>query len=117
MRLALLVLISMSLSWGLLIAAEEYDPLRLPNEREVRALELTVHDAARQRDIPLRVYLPTTNGANGQKAEPVVLFSHGLGGTRQGCAYLGTHWSARGYTVVFLQHAGSDDSADRRREG
>jgi predicted dienelactone hydrolase len=40
----------------------------------------------------------------------VVLFSHGLGGSRQGSAYLGRHWAARGYVAVFLQHPGSDDS-------
>ena len=39
-----------------------------------------------------------------------MLFSHGLGGTREGNAYLGQHWSGRGYTVVFLQHPGSDDT-------
>jgi predicted dienelactone hydrolase len=43
-------------------------------------------------------------------AGPVVLFSHGLGGTREGSAYLGRHWASRGYVAVFLQHPGSDDS-------
>jgi len=54
------------------------------------------------------LYLPAaTNPA------PVVLFSHGLGGTKSGCAYLGQHWAARGYVAVFLQHPGSDDSVWR----
>jgi predicted dienelactone hydrolase len=44
---------------------------------------------------------------------PVVLFSHGLGGTRENSAYLGKHWSARGFVAVFLQHPGSDDSVWR----
>ena len=43
-------------------------------------------------------------------AAPVVLFSHGLGGSREGSAFLGKHWSARGYVCVFLQHPGSDTS-------
>ena len=38
-----------------------------------------------------------------------MLFSHGLGGNREGSAYLGNHWAARGYVAVFLQHPGSDD--------
>jgi predicted dienelactone hydrolase len=38
------------------------------------------------------------------------LFSQGLGGSRTGNAYLGRHWSARGYLAVFLQHPGSDAS-------
>jgi predicted dienelactone hydrolase len=64
-----------------------------------------VRDEARQRNIPLRVYLPAST-----TPAPVVLFSHGLGGSREGYAYLGEHWASRGYVVVVLQHAGSDDS-------
>jgi predicted dienelactone hydrolase len=71
-------------------------------------LDLTVHDAKRDRYLPVRVYLP----ANRTPA-PVVLFSHGLGGTRNGSRFLGEHWAARGYVVVFLQHPGSDDSVWR----
>jgi predicted dienelactone hydrolase len=37
-----------------------------------------------------------------------VLFSHGLGGSREGDAFLGEHWAARGYVAVFVQHPGSD---------
>ena len=38
-----------------------------------------------------------------------MLFSHGLGGTREAATYLGNYWAAHGYVAVFLQHAGSDD--------
>jgi predicted dienelactone hydrolase len=37
------------------------------------------------------------------------LFSHGLGGSREGSPFLGQHWSGRGYVCVFLQHPGSDE--------
>ncbi len=40
----------------------------------------------------------------------MILFSHGLGGSRSGSNYLGVHWAARGYVVVFLQHPGSDEA-------
>jgi predicted dienelactone hydrolase len=40
----------------------------------------------------------------------VILFSHGLGGSRENNPYLGKHWSARGYAVVVVQHPGSDES-------
>ncbi len=43
----------------------------------------------------------------------MVLFSHGLGGSREGSAFLGKHWAARGYVCVFLQHPGSDTSVWR----
>ena len=85
-----------------------YDPLAVAADFKAAQLELTVHDAKRDRDIPLRVYLPAT-----RTPAPVVLFSHGLGGTRNGSRFLGEHWAARGYVAVFLQHPGSDDSAWR----
>ena len=82
-----------------------YDPLAIPDANRPAPLDLTVRDEQRQRDIPLRIYLPS-----GKTPEPVVLFSHGLGGSREGCVYLGRHWAARGYVAVFLQHPGSDAS-------
>jgi predicted dienelactone hydrolase len=85
-------------------ADQPYDPLAIAQETPP-SVELTVHDATRARDIPLRIYLPTR-----EQLAPVVLFSHGLGGTRDGSAFLGRHWSARGYVAIFLQHPGSDDS-------
>lgn len=86
-----------------------YDPLAIDAGRESRApLDLDVVDATRGRTIPIRVWLPETRAP-----VPMILFSHGLGGARDGNAYLGRHWSARGYCVVFLQHAGSDEAVWR----
>jgi predicted dienelactone hydrolase len=76
----------------------------------MRPADFIVHDQARQREIPIRIYLPADH-----KPAAVVIFSHGLGGTRENSAYLGKHWSARGYAVVFLQHPGSDDSVWRNQ--
>jgi predicted dienelactone hydrolase len=87
------------------VRANGYDPLAVAPAFHPAHMDLTVHDAARNRDIPIRVYLPTNT-----VPQPVVLFSHGLGGTREGSVFLGEHWSARGYVAVFLQHPGSDDS-------
>jgi predicted dienelactone hydrolase len=83
--------------------AAAYDPLA-PGQA-VTHVDLVVHDDARQREIPLRVYLPATTSS-----APIVLFSPGLGGSREGYAYLGEHWAARGYVVVVVQHPGSDDA-------
>ena len=41
---------------------------------------------------------------------PVILFSHGLGGTRDTYSLYGTHWASYGYVVVFPQHHGSDSA-------
>lgn len=88
--------------------AAEYDPLTQDGATASGPREFVVHDESRSREIPARVFLPTA-----KDAAPVVLFSHGLGGTREGSAYLGEHWVARGYVVVYLQHPGSDDSVWR----
>ena len=81
----------------------DYDPLAVPAQVTPIIVDLTVKDLERQRDIPIRIYLPQT-----KQAAPVVFFSHGLGGSREGNGYLGEHWAARGYVTVFLQHPGSD---------
>lgn len=86
-----------------------YDPMRLPASATAPPLSLTLHDAARQRELPLRVWLPTATAP-----APVVLFSHGLGGSCENNQYLGRHWAARGYAVVFLQHPGSDEAVWRQ---
>ncbi len=93
----------------------DYDPLAVSAQYTPRVVDLTVRDTKRNRDIPVRVYLPQAT-----QAAPVVLFSHGLGGSREGSGYLGRHWAARGYVTVFLQHPGSDasvwkDEAPERR--
>lgn len=85
-------------------ASEPYDPLALPAETQAVPRDLDVRDERRGRRIPVRVFLP----ADASAPCPVVLFSHGLGGSREGCGYLGDHWSGRGYAAVFLQHPGSD---------
>lgn len=82
-----------------------YDPLRVDDRAQPQGQLFDVHDAARDRTLPIRVYL----AANTAPA-PVILFSHGLGGSRDTSPYLGEHWSRRGYVVVFLQHPGSDTS-------
>ncbi len=85
-------------------AEPSYDPLKIPGEK-IASVVMEVKDASRDRVIPLRVYLPA-----GNSPAPVILFSHGLGGSRDNNPYLGNHWAARGYVVVFVQHPGSDES-------
>jgi dienelactone hydrolase len=85
--------------------AAPYDPLAVNPNFRAQLLDLTVHDAKRDRDIPVRVYLPKST-----QPTPAVLFSHGLGGSRNGNEFLGQQWAARGYAAVFMQHPGSDDS-------
>jgi predicted dienelactone hydrolase len=89
---------------ALLLTLAAYDPLVVPSA-EVERVEVSLDDSARHREIPLRLYLPASKGP-----APVILFSHGLGGSRGGDVFLGEHWAKRGYVAVFLQHPGSDTS-------
>jgi predicted dienelactone hydrolase len=80
-----------------------YDPLAVTGEAAWS--DDSVHDADRDRTLPVRIHR-----ADRPEPLPVVLFSHGLGGSREGAAYLGRHWASRGYVAVFLQHPGSDEA-------
>ncbi|WP_233256003.1 alpha/beta hydrolase family protein [Falsiroseomonas bella] len=61
------------------------------------------HDATRDRDLPVLIRLPETPGPR-----PLVLLSHGLGGSREGLAYLGRALAGAGFVAVHLQHPGTD---------
>lgn len=85
-------------------AGQNYDPLALTPGARIETLDFTVNDKARKREIPIRVYLSSDTTTAG----PAVLFSHGLGGSREQNLFLGKHWAGRGFIAVFLQHPGSD---------
>ncbi|MEW6758051.1 MAG: dienelactone hydrolase [Acidobacteriota bacterium] len=85
-----------------------YDPLAVESRAVDDVRDVTIRDEGRKREIPLRIYLP-----DAPSPAPVVLFSHGLGGSREGSAYLGRHWADRGYAAIFLQHPGSDEAVWR----
>jgi len=78
-----------------------YDPLAVTEDFTPQTLDLTVQNGELKRDFPIRVYLPSE-----KSSAPIVLFSHGLGGSREDSGYLGKHWAARGYVAVFVQHPG-----------
>ena len=71
-----------------------------------RTVDMQWTDASRQREIPVRLYWP--EGASPTAAVPLVIFSHGLGGTRNGYSYLGKYWASQGFASLHVQHAGSD---------
>lgn len=67
--------------------------------------DLDWFDEARQRAVPVRLYWP-----EGAGPVPLVVVSHGIGGSRQGYSYLGEHFAANGMASLHLQHVGSDRS-------
>ncbi|XAL99620.1 hypothetical protein OT109_18830 [Phycisphaeraceae bacterium D3-23] len=87
--------------------AEPYKPDAGPYNVETYTEDW--HDAERDRTVPVRVYRPT----DAEGARPIVVVSHGLGGTRDALSYLGQHWASYGYVCVHMQHHGSDDAVWR----
>jgi predicted dienelactone hydrolase len=72
-------------------------------------------DEGQPRDVPVRVYLPKDAGPDTPTDKrPVVIFSHGYGGSRDGYTYIGRHLASHGYLVIHPQHAGSDTDALRK---
>lgn len=71
----------------------------------VAEYEVVWLDAGRGRVVPAHVFMPAGGSAS---PLPLVVFSHGLGGSRTSYSSLGRHWAAEGFISVHLQHAGSD---------
>ena len=70
-----------------------------------QVLDIDWKDDARERTLPLKVRVP-----DGDTRVPLVIFSHGLGGSREGGKTWGEYWSANGYLVIHVQHPGSDEA-------
>jgi predicted dienelactone hydrolase len=68
-------------------------------------------DLDRGRRIPVRIRLPASSAP-----APVVIISHGLGGSRDGLAYLGNGLANAGFVAVHLQHPGTDTAVWRDAE-
>lgn len=59
------------------------------------------------RKVPFKIYYPASVGLG---AVPVVIWSHGLGGSRDGAGFISRFITSHGYVVVHIQHAGTDSS-------
>lgn len=63
-------------------------------------------DPARGRVLPVLLRLPAAEAG----PAPIVVVSHGLGGSREGLAYLGEALAQAGYAAIHVQHPGTDSS-------
>ena len=70
----------------------------------VTAIDLDLTDRERQREVPIRIYLPETH----EGRLPVVLVSHGIGESRSSYAWLGKAIASNGYAVIHPTHRGTD---------
>jgi dienelactone hydrolase len=91
---------------GAAAAAAATWPLRAADAPSWGAIELDWTDSRRQREVPVRLYLP--NAARPAAPVPLVVFSHGIGGSRRGYSYLGSHFAGHGMASLHVQHVGSD---------
>lgn len=94
-------------------ASEPPDAVDAPGELDaaarVPAIDWDWVDTSRQRAVPVRLYWPAATGPSPQaSAVPLVVFSHGIGGSRLGYSYLGRHLASQGWACLHVQHVGSD---------
>jgi dienelactone hydrolase len=82
-------------------------PLRADEAASFETLDLDWVDSARQRAVPVRLHLPLAL-QQGSRPVPLVVFSHGIGGSRRGYSWLGHHLARNGVASLHLQHVGSD---------
>lgn len=73
---------------------------------KVSTLKGVWQDDRRDRDVPWLIRYPV----NAEGPRPVMVFSHGLGGSREGLARMSEFLASHGYVVVHVQHKGSDVS-------
>ena len=89
--------------------ASEIEP---PGKLETLASkDAILTDAGSKKEIPVAAWAPKTPGSY-----PVIVFSHGAGGSgAQAAGRLGPYWASHGYVVVAPTHA--DSLALRRKRG
>lgn len=72
--------------------------------------DIVLHDAKRDKDLHVRIFYPKEPGPY-----PVIVFSHGAGGSQSCCEGLTRHWATYGY--VTLQPTHEDSTVQRRNAG
>lgn len=81
--------------------------------------DVTIHDEQRGKDIELRVRIPRPAAGKSAPAEgwPLVVFSHGAGGSRDAFPDLLEFWGSHGYATIAITHEDSLLLKRRRGEG
>jgi predicted dienelactone hydrolase len=79
-------------------------------EPHFRVVDFDWVDELRGRPVPARLYWPAHVSAG---RVPLIVFSHGMGGSRRGYTYLATRWARHGVASLHVQHVGSDSAVWR----
>ena len=72
--------------------------------------DLVLHDMKRGKDVHVRIFYPNDSGKY-----PVIVFSHGAGGSQACCDALTRHWATYGYVTIQPTH--EDSAVQRRNQG
>ena len=73
-----------------------------------------VDEARGGRTVPFKLYHPDEHGPG---SIPVIVWSHGLGGNRDGAAFISRYLASYGYAILHLSHAGTDSGLWEGKEG
>lgn len=111
----LALLICSGVSWSQPVALSGDAGLFDPGPFVLQRFDDDLVDGPGGRTLPLRLRVPAPCDA--ATPRPVILFSHGLGGSKAGGARWGEHWASHGFVVIHLQHPGSDESLWRTGPG
>lgn len=104
------LLLVVFLASGIRTQAAERGLYRAGAGSRVQQHDRTFTDSSRGRRVPVRIYRPA---GEAERALPLVVFSPGLGASREAYGYLGTNLAGRGFMVAMLTHPGSDSVAWR----
>ena len=86
-----------------------HEPHKVMIERD------TLIDTARDnREVKIKVYYPVNHSMTNL---PVIFWSHGLGGSVDGAAFLSRFLASHGYVMVHVQHYGTDTSIWEGKKG
>lgn len=108
---ALVVMTGLAAASLVRTAAAERSLYQVDEDAPVERHDRVLTDELRDREVPVRIYRPA--GGMGS-ALPLVVFSPGLGASRQDYGYLAEHLASRGVVVVVVSHPDSDSEAWRR---
>ncbi len=107
-RLFGVTLLAVGLTATTLIGPARAQPQEQSYEPNVRIVDFDWVDSARARSVPARLHWPINVSATARV--PLIVFSHGMGGSRRGYSYLARYWASRGVASLHVQHVGSDRS-------
>ena len=81
----------------------------------VKMVRGSLTDSVRgNRIVPIKIYYPNFHP---DASLPLVVWSHGLGGSTDGAAFLSRYIAGHGYVVLHVQHAGTDSALWEGKDG